>query len=91
MNVLKEEAAIVVSAVIGLITAVTGLLVAFGIDVSEAQQSAIIAAVSALSLVIVAVGPIIRQFVFSQRTTQTLVNHAAVTGETDIGPPPKGI
>jgi NADH:ubiquinone oxidoreductase subunit 6 (subunit J) len=59
----KQEPAIYVTAITGLITAIVGVLVAFGIDVSDAQRDSIIGAVVSLSAVIVLMGPVIRQFV----------------------------
>ena len=58
-----KEPAVYISAVTGLLTAIIGVLVAFGVDVSDAQQNAILGCVAAFSTVIVLVGPIIRGFV----------------------------
>ena len=90
MSALNKEAAVILTALVGAISAVIGLLVAFGIDVSDSQQTAIVATVISFSTLIVLVGPVIRTFVFSKQTTQLLVNEAAVTGDTNIGSPPKG-
>ena len=90
MSALNKEAAVILTALVGSISAVIGLLVAFGIDVSDSQQTAIVATVISFSTLIVLVGPVIRTFVFSKQATQLLVNEAAVTGDTNIGPPPKG-
>jgi NADH:ubiquinone oxidoreductase subunit 6 (subunit J) len=72
----KQEPAIYVTAITGLITAIVGVLVAFGIDVSDAQRDSIIGAVVSLSAVIVLMGPVIRQFVTPVGRAQAKVDRA---------------
>ena len=74
---IKREPAVIVSAITGLITEIIGLLVAFNVNVTEAQQTAIISAVTAVSGVIVLVGPIIRQFVYSPDSVNEIVETLA--------------
>lgn len=86
---MQKEPATIISSVVALITEVVGLLVAFGIDVSQAQQTAIIATVTALSGVIALVGPIIRGFVFSPASVEKISgeSYAAGVPPTDPVPP----
>lgn len=76
---MNKEAATIISSVIALVTAIIGLLVAFGIDINDDRRNAIIATLSAACGVILLVGPIIRQFVFSKNTVNNIAQEAAVT------------
>lgn len=67
-----KEPATIITAVIALITEVIGLLVAYGIDVSDSQEQAIVGTVTAASVVIFMAGPIIRQFVYSPKTVDQI-------------------
>lgn len=87
-SIVKREPATVISVVTGLITAIIGLLVAFGIDVSQEQQTAIISVVVALSAVIALVGPIIRQFVYSPNSVETIANQQYEAGAPPVEPQP---
>ena len=80
MQALNKEAAVIVSSITGFAVAVIGLLVAFGIDVSEAQQKAIVATIIASAVMVAAVGPVIRRFVYSKDSVQKIATKAAKTG-----------
>jgi hypothetical protein len=78
---MDKEAAVITTAVTGFIAAVIGLLVAFNINVTPDQKNAIIATVIAFSVLIVAVGPVIRNYVYSKNSVQSAVDTAATTGK----------
>lgn len=84
---MQQEPATIVSVIVGALTAVIGVLVAFGLDVSDDQRNAIIGAVAPLSAVIALLGPIIRQFVWSPESVKEIVDDAyeAIPG-TDTKP-----
>jgi hypothetical protein len=74
---------------IGLLTAIAGALVAYGL-VSQAKADVW---VSVLSVALPIILPLIqarltRRQVYSKETTQAVVDRAAATGDTDIGKPP---
>ncbi len=71
--------------IIGLVTAIIALAVAFGAPVTQQQQEAIIGAVIALIPVILA----IRQSVFAPATVARLEAEAAATGyvSKELTPP----
>lgn len=79
---MDKEAAVITTAVTGFIAAVIGLLVAFNISVTPDQKNAIIATVIAFSVLIVAVGPVIRQFVYSRNSVEIISKTASTT---DLG------
>lgn len=85
---MKSEALITVGSVGSLVAAVIVLARSFGLDISDEQQNAVLGFVAVAGPFVVAL--VGRQFVFSQNTTQDLVNNAAVSGNPDIGPPPAG-
>lgn len=78
---MQKEPATIVSVIIGALTAVIGV-VAFGLDISDTQRNAIIGAVAPLAVLIALVGPFIRQFVFSPKTTQEFVDTAYQAGRS---------
>lgn len=78
---LNKEPAVIVTAVSGAMTAVIGLLVAFKIDVTQDQQNAIIACVSAFSALIALLGPILRSYVWSPNSVKDVAETAARTGD----------
>lgn len=92
---LEREPALTIGTVTGAIAAVIALLVAYGVDVSEEQQNAILAFIPPLFAIIVAASAIIRGFVFAPRTVERLEGEAYVEGEsnrplTPAGSPPAG-
>jgi hypothetical protein len=76
---------------VGVITAFLtecfGLAAAFGFNVSDSQQSAIVATVTAASTLIVVMSGVIRQLVYAPDTTQKLVNAAESAGAKGENPP----
>lgn len=85
-GVAKTEPAGLVGTITAGVTAVLALLVAYGFDVSQEQQVAILGVVAVIAPVIAAI--VTRSRVYSPSTTQTLANEAAVTGNATIAPPP---
>jgi len=75
-----KEPAVIVSTITALLTAVIGLGVAFGMDITDTQQTAIISVVAPATAVIFLLGPIIRTFVYAPDTVQKKVDEAAVKG-----------
>jgi uncharacterized membrane protein YoaK (UPF0700 family) len=66
---MKTEPAIILGAITTGVTAIIGLLVVFGIPLSEDQQKAILTVVAALAPI--ALGLITRRFVYSPATYET--------------------
>ena len=86
MNVIKAEPATAVSVITGFLTAVAGLIIAFVSDITPAQQTAILSAVVTTSVLIAAVGPIIRQFVRPVSTSVSTTEAKQVAQESaDVG------
>lgn len=85
---MDKEAAVITTAVTGFIAAVIGLLVAFNINVTPDQQNAIIAMVVAFSVLVVAIGPFIRSFVFSKSSVETIAAKQYEAGLNDATQPP---
>jgi hypothetical protein len=86
-SIFKTEPAFVVSTITAALTAVIGALVAFGLDLSDEQQKAVIGCVAPLVGVIFFLGPVIRNFVYSPHSTQKLVNAAESAGAKGETPP----
>lgn len=80
---LQREPAITVSTVTAFVTAVIGLLIAFGMDISEDQRNAILGVIGPAFVVILALGPIVRQFVYAPKTVKQIANQ-----QYDAGKPP---
>ena len=85
---MQKEPAVIISTLTSLITAIVGFGLAFGLDISEEQKDAMIKMVAAMVTTIAVLGPIIRQFVFSPKSTQELVNKAEEAGIKDAPAPP---
>ena len=84
---MTKEPAVIISTVTAFLVAAIGALVAFGADITEEQKNAVITVVAPLVGVIFLIGPVIRQFVFSPKTTQNLVNKAEEAGIKDTPAP----
>lgn len=84
---MDKEAAVITTAVTGAIAAVIGLLVAFNISVTDDQKNAIVSTVVAFSVLIVAVGPVIRSQVFSKSSVDRIANTQYVAGLNDAVQP----
>lgn len=85
-----KEPAVIVSTITAAIVAVLGLLAAFGLSISDSTRDAILGAVAPLVAVILLLGPVIRQMVYSPHTTQAIAEKAAATGDATIPGPPAG-
>lgn len=85
---MKSEALITVGSISAFVAACIVLARSFGVPLSDDQGNALLGFVAVVAPLVVAF--IGRGLVFSQSTTQDLVEHAAVTGDPTIGPPPAG-
>jgi hypothetical protein len=85
---MSKEPAVIITAVTAFLAEVFGLCVAFGINISDSQEKAVIGTVTALAALIALLGPIIRQFVSSPHTVQRLVDNAQASGQVGSPPPP---
>jgi len=84
---LQREPAVVVSTLVSFLTAVVGFGVAFGLDIDDDQQQAIIAVVAPSVAVIFAVGPLLRQFVWSPASVKEVRSASVKAGKVDGVPP----
>ncbi len=84
---MDREASMIVTATLAFIGAAITLLVAFGVDLSDEQQKAILTTAGSFFALLLLAGPIIRQFVFSKNTTDRLVD-AAYIADPAVDPPP---
>lgn len=84
---MTKEPAVIISTITAFATALIGALVAFGVDFTEEQRDAILSTLAAGFAVIMLLGPVIRQFVFSPNSTQELVNKAEEAGVRDAPAP----
>lgn len=73
---MNKEPAVIVNAVTAFITAAIGVLVAFGVDVTEDQRNAILGLVAAISTLILIAGPIIRQYVTPVEKAEAKIDEA---------------
>jgi hypothetical protein len=86
-NAMAKEPAVIVSTITAGVTAIIALFVAFGLDITDQQQNAILGVVAVAAPVIA--GYIIRGNVYSLKSSQEIANDAAVTGvAADVSPPP---
>jgi hypothetical protein len=85
---MNKEPAALISALVAAISAALGLLVAFNIDITEAQQDAIITTVVAFSALIALVGPLIRQFVYSPNSVEKIAAEQYHAGKPPTDPQP---
>ncbi len=85
---MNREPAVITAAITGLVTAIVGLLVAFNIDVSDAQRDAIVTTIATFSTVIVLVGPLIRNLVYSPDSAKRIQNRAYNAGVPPTQPKP---
>jgi argininosuccinate lyase len=86
-SIIKSEPALSVGVVTAFLTEFFGLLVAFGVDLSTEQQSAIIATVTAAATLIVVMSGIIRQLVWSPESVEKLTDQAYKKGDAGEVPP----
>lgn len=86
-NILRTEPAVVISTVTAVLTALIGVGLAFGLDISKERQDALLSSIGPLTGVIFLLGPIIRTFVYSPNSTDKLVT-SATRQEAAGNPPP---
>lgn len=84
---MKTEPAMIITALTAFLTAAIGLGLAFGLNISQQQQDAMLKMLAAMVTLVAALGPIIRTFVFSPNTTQKLVDNAGQAEATNSPAP----
>ena len=77
---MDREPAIIISTVTALLTAFIGAAAAFGLNLTDTQQNAVLSVVAPTVALIFLLGPIIRTFVYSPDTVQKKVDEAASKG-----------
>lgn len=85
MNLQKEPSAIIGS-IVAIVTAILALLVAYGFNVSQEQQAAILGVTAVVAPLVASL--IIRFNVFSPATTDKIANQQYVAGLKDAAQPP---
>ena len=73
---MTREPAVYISTITAFLTAIIGLAVAFGANITDQQQTAILGAVAAAVPIIALLGPVIRQFVTPAKRAQAKVDEA---------------
>ncbi len=84
---MKSEPALTVGSVTALFTALLGMAVAFGADISDEQKNALLGAVTAAVPIILVMAGIIRQVVYSPNTVRQIKAASVKAGETDSPAP----
>jgi hypothetical protein len=79
---MKSEPAVIVSTLTAFLTAIIGLAVAFGADITGEQQNAILTVLGPAVAIIALVGPVIRQFVWAPNTVKQVKAESVKAGET---------
>lgn len=69
---MQKEPALTVATVTAFVSAIIGLLVAFNIDITENQRDAILTVIGAAFPIIILVGGVIRQFVWSPNSVEDI-------------------
>jgi hypothetical protein len=77
---MDREPAIIISTTTALLTALIGGAAAFGLNLTDTKQNAILSVVAPTVALLFLLGPIIRTFVYSPDTVQQKVNEAASKG-----------
>ena len=85
---IQREPAVIVSTLTAFLTAAIGLVVAFGMDVTDDQKNAILGVLAPAVGLILLVGPVIRGLVFSPNTVRDKVEDA-YTATPGIDPKPE--
>lgn len=84
---MQKEPAVIITTLTTFLTAAIGLGLAFGLDITEEQQDAMLKMLAAMATVIAVLGPVIRTFVFSPNSTKELVDKAEEAGIKDAPAP----
>jgi hypothetical protein len=79
-----KEPAVIVNSITAIVAAIVAALVAFGLDLTEEQQGAILLLVAALAPVIA--GFISRQFVYAPATVEALEGGRVTTAVIPVPP-----
>lgn len=78
---MNREPAAIIGAISAAATAIIGLLVAFGFDLSDEQQKAILGAIGPVVVIIALTSAAIRSKVFAPKTVTELVTHRTTHGD----------
>lgn len=78
---LQKEPAVIITTITSAATALIGLVVAFGINVSDDQQKAILGFLGAFCTLLLVLGPVIRQFVYAPATVKQVKAESVKAGE----------
>lgn len=81
---MDKEAATIITSVSAFLVAVFGLVAALGFDVSDTTRNAILGTVGPTVALLLLLGPIIRQYVYSQHTVEQIKD---VASGKDAPPP----
>lgn len=84
---MQREPAVIISTVTAAFASAIGLAIAFGIDISDEQRDAMLSTLGAMIPLLLLVGPIIRQFVYSPRSVENKVAAAYSGGQAGETPP----
>lgn len=85
---MQSEPAITITAITTAVTAILGLLVAFGLDIDSAQQNAILTAIAAVWAIVTPLW--IRSKVWAPDTVEEVVEEAHVRGARGQAAPKVG-
>ncbi len=77
---MSKEPAVLISTVSAFLTAILGLGVAFGAEITDDQKNAILGVVAAVVPIIALIGPLIRGFVYSPKSYGDAVGKAHDAG-----------
>lgn len=83
---MQTEPSVIIGGITAFVTAAIGLLVAFGLDIDQQQQTAILGMTAVLAPAIASI--IIRFRVFSPATTERLTDAAYAAGTPPTQPKP---
>lgn len=83
---MQREPSILIGGITAFVTALIGLLVAFGLDIDQQQQTAILGMTAVLAPAVASI--VIRFRVFSPATTERLVDQAYAAGVPPVEPKP---
>src|SRR5882724_2039532 len=80
MAIMDEQPSLTISGVVAAVTAILGLLVSFKVGISPEQQKAILTCTTVIApAIIVGVGLLIKQFVYSKKSAVTALSLAPGT------------
>jgi argininosuccinate lyase len=88
-NAFKAEPSVIVGMLTSLATALIGLAVAFGADITDDQQNAILGAIAAVVPIIFLMSVVIRQFVYSPKSAEKIADTQYAAGVPPTEPQPE--